>query len=376
MRGENKMSNTVGWSNDFTVEQVELKGFSRSVAELEWLLLILVLLYYLMPGTEIDDRPAVVAAMVGFAVFVFAFRYLNFYHRETRWKLAIETWVMTAFITWILWNTGKTGSPLLNLYLLVLITSGLTLGKVVTLLEFGLITACYLYMGFSGNGLDLKTAGDFSDLMTKFAPVLLVAYLITMLSADARYARRLLETLSETDELTGLLNLRAFTKILGRESSTAMRYSRAYSVMMIDADGLKQVNDRMGHDAGNRLIRMVATAISDSLRGSDVLARYGGDEFVVLLPETSQRQAREAAERIRTAVANTSFNLDGNRIGSTVSIGIASSPEDSNDPRELLELADRAMYESKQAGRNRCTVSPPRRVAKRDTVQSAESSRM
>lgn len=367
------MSNTARLSNDFSVEQIELKGFSRSVAELEWLLLILVLLYYLMPGTEIDDPPAVIGAMVGFGVFVFAFRYLNFYHRETRWKLAIETWVMTAFITWILWNTGKTGSPLLNLYLLVLITSGLTLGKVVTLLEFGLITACYVYMAFLGHGIDFATASEFSDLMTKFAPVLLVAYLITMLSADARYARRLLETLSETDELTGLLNLRAFVKILGRESAKAMRYSRSYSVMMIDADGLKQVNDGLGHEAGNRLIKMVATAISDSLRGSDVLARYGGDEFVALLPETNQAQAGEAAERIRMAVANTSFNLDGNRVGSTVSIGIASSPEDSSDPRELIELADRAMYESKQAGRNRCTVSPPRRVPKGSTVPSMET---
>ena len=337
---------------DLSVEQVELKGFSRSVAELEWLLLILVLLYYVAPGTVVRDRPGVVLAMVGFAAFVLAFRYLNFYTRETRWKLAIETWVMIGFITWVLWNTGGVDSPLLNLYLLVIITSGLTLGKLTTLLEFMLITCCYLYMGYPVYTGASFTMEVFTVLMSKFSPFLLVAYLTTMLSADLHFAKRMFKTLSETDDLTGLLNVRAFGMLVEREMSKSIRYSHAYSIMMIDADELKSINDRFGHEAGNRLIQMVARTVGDCLRTSDILARYGGDEFVVLLPETDREQAREAAERIRTAVQHASFDGNGQRVATTVSIGLASYPGDGATAVEVMDRADKAMYQSKNAGRN------------------------
>lgn len=337
---------------DLSIEQVELKGFSRSVAELEWLLLILVLLYFVAPGTVVHDRQGVILAMVGFAVFVFAFRYLNFYTRETRWKLAIETWVMIGFITWVLWNTGGVDSALLNLYLLVIITSGLTLGKVTTLLEFALITSCYLYMGYPVYSGSSFTIEAFTDLMSKFSPFLLVAYLTTMLSADLHFAKRMFKMLAETDELTGLLNVRAFGKVVERELSKSVRYSHPFAVLMIDADELKSINDRFGHEAGNRLIQMVARTIGDCLRSSDVLARYGGDEFVVLLPETDRFQAREAGERIRAAVQNASFDAGGKRIATTVSVGIASFPNDGATIAEITEHADRAMYQSKNAGRN------------------------
>lgn len=339
-------------TGDLNVEQIELKGFSRSVAELEWLLLILVLLFFVAPSTVVRDQQGVILAMVGFAAFVLTFRYLNFYTRETRWKLAIETWVMIAFITWVLRNTGGVDSPLLNLYLLVIITSGLTLGKVTTLLEFVLITSCYLYMGYPVYAGTSFTMEAFTELMSKFTPFLLVAYLTTMLSADLHFAKRMFKTLSETDELTGLLNVRAFGRLLEREMSKAVRYSHAYSILMIDADELKSINDRCGHEAGNRLIHMVARAIGDCLRSSDVLARYGGDEFVVLLPETNRREAREAAERIRLAVQHASFDGNGQRVATTVSIGLASYPDDGATAVEIMDRADQAMYQSKNSGRN------------------------
>src|SRR5690606_39208887 len=108
-------------------DEAELRGFSRSVGELEWLLLVLVLLYYVAPGSWIQDAAMVVLGMTAFAGFVLAFRYANFYRRDARWKIAVETLVMIAFITWTLLYTGRTESPLLNLYILVLITAGLTL---------------------------------------------------------------------------------------------------------------------------------------------------------------------------------------------------------------------------------------------------------
>lgn len=339
-------------TEQFNIEQVELKGFSRSVAELEWLLLILVLLYFLAPGTFIANEPAVITAMVSFAAFVFVFHYLNFNSIESHWKIAIETWVMIAFITWVLIYTGRNESPLLNLYLLVIITSGLTLGKITTLLEFVLITCIYLYLGypdFETRSLDLA---DFTQIMIKFAPFLLIAYLISMLSADLHFARSMFQYLSETDELTGLFNKRAYGKLSQREMAKAQRYGHSFSVIMADADTLKKVNDQYGHDAGDKLIRTIAETIHLNLRETDILARYGGDEFVIFLPETPAEQARDVAERIREAAAAIKFMVYKDPMPVSVSIGMASYPEDSRAVEDILDRADRALYVSKQAGRN------------------------
>ncbi len=333
-------------------DEIELKGFSRSVAELEWLVLVLVLLYYVAPALFVADRIHLVAGMACFAVFIFAFHYLNFYRRESRWKIAIETWVMIAFITWTLKYTGGLTSPLINLYLLVIVTCGLTLGKLMTILELGLITACYLWLGRETYALDMFSMGQFSELMARFAPFLLVAYLTTMLSADLHYAKRAFKRLSQTDELTGIFNRRAFNELLGREAVKAERYSRPLTLMMIDADELKVANDDFGHEAGDRLVQMVVETVKESLRESDSIARWGGDEFVVLMPETDAKQGMEAAQRILNSVAKASFVLNNESIQTTVSIGVASFPEQGRGGTDLLQKADAAMYASKERGRN------------------------
>ena len=338
------------------VEHVELRGFSRSIAELEWLLLILVILYTVVPGNYVSDTWLIIKSCMIFAGFVLAYRYLNFYKRETRWKLAIEIWVMITFITWVLWHTGKIDSPLLNLYLLVIITSGLTMGKVTTFLILLLITSVYIYMGFPVYSDITFSLQNFGQLMTIFSPYLLIAYLTTMLSADLQYARRMFKYLSETDDMTGLSNIRAFNNIISQEIKKAIRYEQPFSLLMIDADNLKGINDNYGHEAGDRLIKAMAATIQSCLRESDSLARYGGDEFIALLSQTDQQDAVEAAERIRKAIENTAFDMDGNQIKSTVSIGISCFPLHAENINELLRWTDQALYISKNAGRNRVTL--------------------
>lgn len=342
--------------NDIDVERVELKGFSRSIAELEWLLLILVILYIAVPGNYVVDTWLIIHSCIYFAGFVLAFRYLNFYERESRWKMAIEIWVMIAFITWVLWNTGKIDSPLLNLYLLVIITSGLTMGKVTTLLILLLITCVYVYMGFPVFSYSTFSLQNFGRMMTIFSPYLLIAYLTTMLSADLQYARKMFKHLSETDDLTGLDNIRAFNNILDHEISKSQRYSQPFSLLMLDADGLKDINDNFGHEAGDRLIKAMAETIQTCLRESDTLARYGGDEFIALLPQTDQENAIEAGERIRRAIENTSFDMSGSQVKSTISIGLATFPDQADNINELLRKADQSLYKSKNDGRNRVTA--------------------
>jgi len=337
-----------------SIEQEELRGISRTVAEIHWLLLILVLLYLVFGGERGDPEAhaAVSAGLFFYAAMVISFRYANFYRRETRWKIALETLGMIAFITWVLWHTDRLAGPLVNLYFLPVITSALTLGKLATLSNVGLVAACYILLGSVSFGefLTLRFAAGFA---AQLAPVLLVAYITTMFSADIRYGLQHAKLLAETDDLTGLYNTRGFAIAANRLFGQATRYGRPASVLMVDSDNLKHVNDSHGHDAGNRLLRQVANAVQAELRATDVPARYGGDEFIILLPETPPKGAMDVAERIRGAIASRPLALDGQQIVASVSIGIACYPEDGRTLDALAARADRALYQAKQEGRNR-----------------------
>lgn len=340
-------------SLDLNIEQIELKGFSRSLTEIEFLLLILVILYYVVPGTDIANPFLMTVSMLVYAVFVLGFNYINLDTKQSAWKLAIETWVMIAFITWVLWNTGNINSPLLNLYLLVIIASAITLDKLTTILEIILIFLFYIFLALQ-NGLVYDLAG-FSQMVIYFSPFVLVAYITTMLASDVHYGKMMFKALSETDEMTSLLNKRSFIPMFNKAAEVAMKYNQPLSVMMIDADNLKEVNDKYGHKAGDKLIISIANTIEDCLRTSDIISRYGGDEFVALLPQLPSTRAKETGERLRNAIENTSFDVDGQSISSTVSIGIATYPDEVGNVFELLEKADEALYECKRAGRNNVT---------------------
>ena len=343
-----------------SIEQEELRGISRTVAEIHWLLLILVLLYLVFGGERGDGEAdaAISAGLFFYAALVMSFRYANFYRRETRWKIALETLGMITFVTWTLWYSERLASPLVNLYLLPVITSALTLGKFATLANVGLIAACYLFLGSNtfDEFLTLRFAAGFA---AQLGPVLLVAYITTMFSADIRYGLQHAKLLAETDDLTGLFNTRGFAIAANRLFGQAMRYGRPASVLMVDSDNLKQVNDAHGHEAGSRLLRQVANAVQSELRATDVPARYGGDEFIVLLPETPPKGALDVAERIRKAIALRPLAINGQTVAATVSIGIACYPEDGRTLDALAARADRALYQAKQEGRNRVVRYKP-----------------
>jgi diguanylate cyclase (GGDEF)-like protein len=344
-----------GKRGTISIEQEELRGISRTVAEIHWLLLILVLLYIVFGGDRGSDPEtdaALAAGLFFYAALVMSFRYANFYKRETRWKIALETLGMIAFATWVLWYTNGLASPLLNAYLLPVITSALTLGKLATLANVGLIAACYILLG-SVSLEELFSLRFLAGFAAQLAPVLLVAYITTMFSADIRYGLQQAKLLSETDDLTGLFNTRGFAIAANRLFGQALRYGRPASVLMIDCDNLKTINDTHGHDAGNRLIRQVANAVQAELRATDVPARFGGDEFIVLLPETPPKGGADVAERIRNAISARPLAINAENVPCTVSIGVACYPEDGRSLDALAARADRALYQAKQEGRNK-----------------------
>ena len=249
-----------------SLEQEELRGISRTVAEIEWLLLILVLVYLVFGRPIPDIEPALSMAMFFYAAFVLSFRYANFYKHETRWKIGIETLAMIVFITWALWFTGGQASPLVNAYLLVVITSALTLGKTLTLVEVALVGACFLVLEWQVGGKDMARLAFWGGYAAQLAPVVLVAYITTMFSADIRYGLTKAKMLSETDDLTGLPNMRGFSIAANRLFGQALRYNRPATVMMIDSDNLKSVNDGYGHEAGNQMLRQLARLVLAELR--------------------------------------------------------------------------------------------------------------
>jgi len=335
-------------------EAEELKNFSRTVDEIQWLLAVLVLLYQVTQGQDAGGALPIYFGLLIYTGFVAGFRYFNIDRSAAHWKLAIETWVMIVFITWILYHSGRLDSPLVNLYLLTIIISALTLGKLVTLLEVALIAACYLLLGYSANSGPQPWNFNVSDFITRLAPMLLVAYITTMLSADIRGALSRIKLISETDELTGIYNVRAFTTLASRTHTMSERYRHIYSIVMFDSDSLKEVNDTYGHETGNDLLKLTVACVQKLLRESDVFARYGGDEFVVQLPQTNAEGAFEFAERVRKMIESSPLDSYGREVFTTVSVGIATFPAHGEDLRAVMNRADQALYSSKRRGRN-CT---------------------
>ncbi len=172
-----------------------------------------------------------------------------------------------------------------------------------------------------------------------------------------------LEQLSVTDRLTELFNQGYLRQRLEQELGRAERFGHPLSVIMLDIDDFKALNDRYGHLVGDEVLKAVSVLIRQNLREMDVAARYGGEEFVVLVPETPAEGARAVAERIRQSVAAHVFLRDeaGTDVHTTVSVGVAAFPGSGRSVESLIHAADEAMYLAKRAGKDRVVVSNPER---------------
>lgn len=166
------------------------------------------------------------------------------------------------------------------------------------------------------------------------------------------------ERKASTDALTGLANRDTFETRFAAQSGYFDRYARPFSVVILDVDHFKRFNDTWGHEAGDRVLKHVADLLRNTVRELDLPARLGGEEFVVLLPETGLRPAAEVAERIRRAIEVRSVVWNGRPLSVTVSLGVAACPDCVATPGELLAAADAALYRSKGAGRNRVSMAP------------------
>ena len=179
------------------------------------------------------------------------------------------------------------------------------------------------------------------------------------LRRSAEESRRRAEAASEmsmTDALTGLLNRYGLQRALQRELAESRRYARPLSCLLLDLDHFKAVNDTYGHAAGDAALTQAAHVLAESVRGSDVVCRYGGEEFLVLAPETNLRGALALAEKIRLAVSSRLFGADALSFPLTFSVGVARL-RDGESGNDMIARADEALYQAKQAGRDRVEAS-------------------
>jgi diguanylate cyclase (GGDEF)-like protein len=205
-------------------------------------------------------------------------------------------------------------------------------------------------------GMRLFSEGQHAHRITRNMPVELreLAEGFNAMAENLQAQHAELVTASTHDSLTGCLNHRQFIMDFDREFSRVNRYKDNLSLLMVDLDHFKSVNDSYGHPAGDVVLQKVAEAMNTQLRASDTLYRYGGEEFVILLPETDSRGALTVAESIRRKVADTAIVVDGQQtVTITVSIGVACFPQDTEKQEDLLKKADQAVYVAKNNGRNR-----------------------
>jgi diguanylate cyclase (GGDEF)-like protein len=167
-----------------------------------------------------------------------------------------------------------------------------------------------------------------------------------------------LRALATVDFLTGVYNRRHFEELATAEIARAQRYMRPLSVLMIDIDHFKDINDRLGHAAGDVVLQRIAILCSAEKRRSDVIGRLGGEEFSILLPETTQSAAVQHAERLRIRISESPLIVLGEAVNVTVSIGVAGSSANPSGIHSLLRRADKALYAAKNLGRNKVEVSP------------------
>jgi diguanylate cyclase (GGDEF)-like protein len=186
--------------------------------------------------------------------------------------------------------------------------------------------------------------------------------------------RAALRTQSVRDALTGLYNRRYLEEVLDREVRRASRAAQSLGILMIDLDHFKSFNDSYGHDAGDAVLREIAMSLTRGIRAEDFVCRFGGEEFVVILPTADLAASRVRAERLRSKTKELTILHQGKSMGMiTISVGVAAFPEHGTSPKELMAAADAALYQAKRGGRDQVVVASLKEVEDVATLGTGES---
>ena len=361
------------------------------VAQVRLLLVALLLVMQLLPGIELDTRQ-VTLPLTWVAFVVAALFYFMASRRPQPWlqgfaSSAVDvTLVSCGLATFLVLDQPHVtlnSHTLFELYFIAIAGAGLrynpqacALTGLLALAQYGAIVAyCASRWGYAAaqfapfreGGLDLNAQGARLILLAAAA---LISAIIVLRAQGFR-------EVSHTDRLTGLANRRAFDDRVALEAERARRYRRPFAIALIDVDHFKRVNDEFGHAHGDLALRTVAGVLERGHRASDVAARVGGDEFALLLAETTAEVVMSRIDGLRRQIGETSIPDVADGSGSphrvTVSIGVANWPDDGEAPEAVLATADARLYEAKRLGRDRAIGPPPVWVAAPPTTAQSST---
>lgn len=272
--------------------------------------------------------------------------------RLGRWRLPIEAGVAIIFVTGLLVLTGGNTSPFFFGYILLVGAAALWASEFGALLLAVATSLAYLIGVLVPLNSAPSTSADIGRIAFNLIALALVAYVCAIVGREQRRAREEALRLSRYDSLTGLHSRDFFLAEMEQEILRAGRSGRPFALLMLDLDGLKAANDRFGHASGDTLLRAVADTLRGDIRITDVAARWGGDEFVLLLPETDLNGAMLVADKVRISIGRLALPHDGLVVRTSASIGLVTYPDDGRSTTELMRRADLAMYEAKRRGRD------------------------
>jgi diguanylate cyclase (GGDEF)-like protein len=327
-----------------------------------WLTITIVLLGVGISGSFAADQSPIFVLGAAAVLAVIVFHELVSGWRGRLGRMA-ELLAAIVLIGGLLALTGYASSPFAMLFALVAVAGALAYGPRAGLTAAGLATLAFGGVLVVDPRVATYGPEDILRLSVGLIATWLLAFVAIAYSGHQRRAMERVLDLSRTDPLTGLFNRSQLFVTLEQEVSRTRRSDRGFCVLMIDVDGLKAINDSAGHLRGDEVLRALGAVIHGSIRTVDSAYRYGGDEFVVLLPETDIVGAFVVAEKIRTGAEEVGLMAGGGEPVTSVSIGLVSHPEDGLAAEELMVAADRAMYQAKKLGKNQISGNPRPRPA-------------
>ena len=339
-------------------------GAETTLRVVWWLTITIVLLGVGISGSFGADQGPIFLLGAAAVVAVVGFHELFVNVRRSRLVHLAELAAAIGLIVGLLVLTGFASSPFAMLFALVAVAAALAYGPRSGLVAAGLATAAFAGVLLADPNFATYDPSDALRLSIGLGATWLLAFVAVAYAGHQRRTVAQALALSRTDPLTSLFNRSQLFVTLEQEVSRTRRSDRGFCVLMIDLDGLKEINDTGGHLRGDEVLRALGAVISGSIRAVDSAYRYGGDEFVVLLPETDIVGAFVVAEKIRAGAEELGVSVGGGEEPITsVSIGLVSHPEDGLSAEELMTAVDRAMYQAKRLGKNQISGNPRPRPA-------------
>ena len=341
----------------FEPDGVPSGAYDRVVRIVSWVFILATSTIVAITGLWRDTQPSIFALLALAGIFVLIVHDLLPPTGLGAAKFVVEGSVAITFATLLVLLTGGDKSPFFFTFPLIVGGAALVVSPRVT---FGLAAVASLgylvAVTVPGNGP--ITTNTVAIVGINLTALVLLAYVAMVIAREQRRARDAAIRLSTIDSLTGLYNRSYFFAAVDREIARSARSNRGFCLLMMDLDELKPINDKYGHYFGDRVLRGVGDVVRNGVRRIDTAARYGGDEFVALLPETDPTGAHVLAEKVRIGVTELDISVSGVRIEASMSVGVVSFPEDGRTSDELMISADQAMYASKRSGKNRVMGLP------------------